>query len=105
MLTYPKNPPLVSPKLRKSAKDRDCTLRLSCCNGRTDTTVLAHLPVPGGRGWGMKVADNMAVFACSACHDAIDGRRRDVEWDANDLVRALAETQAIWIREGLLRVG
>lgn len=104
-MTILKNPPLTSKRLRDSARGQDCTLRLACCNHNPETTVLAHLPVPGFKGVGMKVPDNLSAFACLACHDAIDRRRHDVEWDYRDLLRALGETQAIWIQQGLLRVG
>lgn len=91
-----------SKKLRASARGQDCTLRLpGVCNGNPETTVLAHLPC-GKKGMGMKSPDNMACFACSACHDAIDGRRRDVEVEGADLLRALAETQEHWIGQGLM---
>lgn len=92
-----------SKKLRDSARGRDCTLRIpGTCNGNPETTVLAHLPC-GHRGVGMKSPDNMAVFACSACHDLIDGRARG-ELDWRDVLRALAETQLYWIDRGLLVV-
>lgn len=94
---------VVSKKLRDSARDRCCTLRLAgVCNHQPETTVLAHLPC-GMKGMGMKSPDNMAVFACSACHDVIDGRRGGV-YDAHDLLRALAETQAYWIDKGLMSI-
>ena len=52
---------------------------------------------------GMKSPDNMAIFACAECHAHIDGANR---WDvsAKDYLRALAETQAIWIEQGLILI-
>lgn len=88
-------------KLRKSARDKDCTLRLSCCNGDPATTVLAHLPSKD-KGMGMKVSDAFSCYACSSCHDAIDGRRNDVQYDGHDLLRALYETQRSMINDGLI---
>lgn len=41
------------------------------CNGDAETTVLAHL---NGGGMGMKRPDTSAAWACSSCHDAVDGR-------------------------------
>lgn len=94
---------LVSKKLRASAKGKECTLRLEgiCCFN-PETTVLAHLPC-GQKGAGMKSPDNMAIFACAECHAHIDGANR---WDvsAKDYLRALAETQAIWIEQGLILI-
>ncbi len=60
-----------SKKWRDAAKDQPCTLRLSCCNGNPETTVLAH---PNGAGMALKWDDFMGADSCSSCHDAIDGR-------------------------------
>lgn len=92
---------IISKKLRESARGQDCTLRLAgICNFNPETTVLCHLPC-GQKGMGMKSPDNIACFGCSACHDAIDGRTK-AEYSASDLLRAIAETQLIWIRMGLM---
>lgn len=93
---------VISEKLRKSARGQDCTLRLPGCNHDSSTTVLAHLPC-GHKGMGMKGPDVIAVFSCSACHDVLDGRASG-EVDAHDMLRALAETQLFWIRNGFLKV-
>lgn len=92
-----------SKKLRASARGQDCTLRLpGVCNGNPETTVLAHLPC-GKKGMGMKSPDNMACFACSSCHDLLDGRAKgEIDW--RDVLRALAETQSYWLREGLMTI-
>jgi len=92
-------------KLRKSAKGRECQIRLpGVCNFNNETTVLAHL---GGSGIGMKRSDLAASFACSACHDAVDSRVRvgisneQLElWHLHGMVR----TQEIWEREGLIKI-
>lgn len=41
------------------------------CNYDSQTTVLAHY---GGAGMGRKRPDPIGAWACSRCHDAIDGR-------------------------------
>lgn len=89
-----KSPPLVSPVLRNAARGERCTLRLHGCNGDWSTTVLAHLRFFGWAGVAQKPSDTLAVFACSACHDAIDGRGRvgGAQWEFEDLLRALGET-------------
>lgn len=93
---------VISKKLRDSARDQDCTLRIpGVCNGNPETTILAHLPC-GQKGIGMKSPDNMAVFACCACHDRLDFRIRGGDIDWRDILRALAETQTIWIDKGLM---
>lgn len=93
-----------SQKLRDSARGADCTLRLpGVCSFDPEKTVLAHIPC-GMKGMGMKGPDNMAVFACTPCHDAIDGRAGSVEIDYQDVIRALAETQMRWIETGLIKI-
>lgn len=93
---------VVSKALRDSARGRSCTLRLPGCGHDDGTVVLAHLPC-GQKGVGMKSPDQMAVFACHSCHAQLDGASR---WDipAQDYLRALAETQAAWLREGLMKI-
>lgn len=93
---------VVSKKLRDSARDQTCTLRLQGCGYDDGTVVLAHLPC-GQKGMGMKGPDVIACFACDNCHSIIDGRKRG-EYEAADLLRALAETQVHWIERGLLKV-
>ncbi len=93
---------IVSKTLRDSARGQSCTLRLPGCGHDDGTVVLAHLPC-GQKGVGMKSPDQMAVFACHSCHMQLDGAGR---WDihAKDYLRALAETQGIWIRDGLMKI-
>ena len=95
---------IVSKALRNSARGKNCTLRIpGVCNSNPETTVLAHVPC-GLSGWGMKGPDNISCYACSDCHDAIDGRnfQATAHWDAYDLIRAVSETQTLMIHEGLL---
>lgn len=81
----------------------DCTLRLpGICNFDPATTVLCHIPC-GQKGMGMKGPDTVAAFGCSSCHDVIDGRTPG-EFEARDLLRAVAETHIRLIRMGLLKV-
>lgn len=100
----PKRPPITSPALRSSARGKECTLRLPCCNHDQETTVLAHLRLFGMAGIEEKPDDWCAVFACSACHDAIDRRGGETEglWGYEDLLRALIETLRIQFAEGRL---
>ena len=100
-----KQPPLVSRALRASAQGQPCTVRSPACNGRMDTTVLAHLRVFGVAGLGQKPPDWCAVYACAACHDAMD--RRDAATAGlvghEDMLRALIETQRRMWAAGLIR--
>jgi len=91
--------------LRKEARGRECQVRLPCCNGDPETTVLAHYRLIGISGMGMKSPNEIAAFACSDCHDAID-RRRYLDYERDFVRLAHAEgvfrTQAILIKEGKL---
>ena len=84
--------PAKVPAMRNAARDERCTLRLPCCNGDTATTVLAHLRMFGWAGMAQKPADYKAVFACHACHDALDRRAEDAPWGYDDILRAWGET-------------
>lgn len=92
--------------LRKRAKDRDCMVRLQgICNHNPETTVLAHIRMPGISGMGMKADDLLGAWACSSCHDAID-RRSHTDLD-RDYVRlahleGMARTITILRKEGIV---
>lgn len=61
--------------LRKRARGKPCLVRIPyICNNDSDTVVLAHIRVPGTAGIGQKPCDLAGVYACSDCHDVIDGR-------------------------------
>lgn len=60
-------------KITDSAKQQDCTIRLPGCNFDKETTVFAHLAgIRFGHGWAIKT--KFGAFACSYCHDVVDGR-------------------------------
>ena len=46
------------------------------CNFDPATTVLAHIRASNVAGWGQKPPDLCGVWACSNCHDVLDGRVR-----------------------------
>lgn len=66
--------------LRKLARGQNCQLRLigddgtRICNGDANTVVLCHVRRGGVGGTGVKPPDLCGVYACSSCHDVIDGR-------------------------------
>ena len=65
--------------IRDSARGQACTIQIpGACNHNTETTVLAHYQEPGHGGMGTKPDDSSAVYACSTCHDQLDGR---TPWD------------------------
>ena len=86
--------------LRKSARGKTCQVRLhSICNHNPETTVLAHLRLPGTCGTGTKPHDLIGVRACSSCHDAIgDGR---MEY-APEIIQAWGRTITVYAQEGLI---
>jgi hypothetical protein len=66
---------MSSKSLRTFARGKPCMCRLAgICNFNPETTVLAHIRRAHVAGAGQKPPDMCAVFACSACHDVIDGR-------------------------------
>lgn len=91
-------------KLRKSAKGRECTIRIpGVCNFNPETTVLCHL---GGGGLGMKHPDLLAAFGCSDCHNEVDRRTMVYETDYVKLCffEGMIRTQAIFLSEGLIKI-
>jgi hypothetical protein len=73
-------------KLTRAARGRECQVRVpGVCNGNPETTVLAHFRMSGTRcGVGLKPNDLQGAWACSSCHDAIDGRRK-TEFNSDEL--------------------
>ena len=71
--------------LRKLAKGQPCMIRVAgICNRNPETTVLAHYRLAGTCGTGIKPPDHLGAWACSACHDAVDGRVRST-WSRCEL--------------------
>jgi hypothetical protein len=76
--------------LRQFARGQDCQVRIyGVCNYNPETTVLAHIRLGGVAGMGQKPPDLAGVFACSACHDVLDGRRK------TDLTRVQLESHVL----------
>ncbi len=93
-------------KLRQEAKGKPCQIRIPrVCNGNSETVVLAHINERRllGVGAGMKPHDLFGAWACSACHDAVDGRTSgEYVWRELDkfLADAVFRTQNILLEEG-----
>lgn len=90
--------------LRDLARDQPCRVRLPLiCNGRTDTTVLAHIK----NGWcgSIKPPDIVGVFACFDCHNEIDRRTRRMSQEEVDLAlfRALCEQLAYYAKQRIVK--
>lgn len=95
---------MAKSKIRESARNEDCSLRLGNCSGN-DTVVLAH--IGRNKGVAIKCADYMAVYACYNCHDIIDGRAKS-NFTKDELntekLRALEETLAKLVDKELINV-
>ena len=69
-------------KLRELARGQQCQLRLCeddgtrICNFTPSTVVLCHVRRGGVAGIAQKPVDLCALYACSDCHDCMDGRRK-----------------------------
>ena len=84
-------------KIRKSARNEDCSLRVSgkCQDG--ETVVLCHLN-SNRKGVGMKSPDAISCYGCYWCHLDLDaGLVSDT-----DILRAWKETLGKLLDKGLL---
>ena len=93
--------------LRKEAKGRGCMVRIfGICNHNSETVVLAHIRIAGVSGMGMKSPDLIGAWACSACHDELDGRTRKSDLTRDELRLAhydgMARTIMQLHKEGLV---
>ena len=76
------------------------------CNFNSETVVLAHIRLTGISGMGMKSPDLIGAWACSACHDELDGRTHKSGMTHDELRLAhydgMARTIAQLEKEGLV---
>lgn len=95
--------PFVKGFFRKYAKGKPCLSRIASTCGQhgcasQETTVLAHLTMPGLKGAAMKLPDLLGAWACFTCHGILDGAIRvplDLQIGRNDI--------ALWHHEGVAR--
>lgn len=98
-------------KIRDSARGEDCTVNSPFCNRTPETTVLAHFGEPGEKGMGLKPDDTSAAYACSACHDWLDGRVNPLGLHSSSYektkewywFRAMRRTWKLLIENGVLK--
>ena len=94
-------------KTTESARGESCTARIpGVCNWNPETTVFAHAPSEGsGMAIKSKVADgaDWGAYACSDCHDALDGRTHRLHADdkARFWLDAIFRTQRKLFEKGL----
>ena len=94
-------------KITDSARGQECQIRLiGVCNHNDETTIFAHYCKGGLGGMGKKPSDLFGAYACSSCHDAVDGRTKTPfspdELDA-DFKDAVFRTQNILMAKGLIK--
>jgi hypothetical protein len=90
-----------------SAKDKPCSARIpGVCNHDNSTTVWCHInSMRWGAGRGYKSPNIIGLYACSACHDVIDGR---VKTDHDkDFIKTCAyeghlESLYLMVKEGII---
>ena len=95
-------------KIRKSARGKQCLVRIpGVCNFTPETVIAAHIRIAGTCGIGMKPSDLLTVRACSACHDVIDGRVQKKGLDKREfntyVLEALCRTLVEYEKEGLVK--
>lgn len=90
--------------LRTLARGKPCMCRFpGICNGNPETTVLAHLKRGGWCG-SVKPPDVCGVWACSSCHDAIDGRVKvDRKLLDADILGALCRQLVEYVKLGVVK--
>lgn len=98
---------IVSRKIRSSARDEDCTLNIvGHCLYTTETTVFCHLPDETS-GMGRKSDDISGCYGCHKCHEVIDRRVWDQEFEERRdwyLRRAQTRTMRRLIEKGIVVV-
>ena len=101
--------PIRIKQIRDSARGQPCTIEIpGVCNHDPQTTVLAHYQPPGHGGMGTKPDDSSAAYACSSCHDQLDGRT--TWWDAGSSkdwywFRGMRQTWRLLLENEVLTTG
>lgn len=95
-------------KITESARNKPCQIRIvGVCNHDETTTVFAHYrKLYLGSGIGLKPTDIFGAYACSACHDAVDGRMKTTfskeELDGMHK-EGVFRTQHLLVNQGLIK--
>ena len=99
-------PVIKSKQLRDSARGQECSVSISnVCNFNPETVVMAHIPSPIQ---GYKSSDlGGTVYCCSDCHDVIDRRIINNDFESERdwyLLRAVQITLDQLYRKGIVQV-
>ena len=88
-------------KIRQSARQEACQMRLPTCSGDKDTVVFCHI---NSGGIAQKAPDLFGFFGCYKCHQSYDlgigGYDRD--WLNHQALQAMKRTQEILLEKGLI---
>lgn len=87
--------------LRREAIGRTCQIRLPGC--QSEPVCLCHWRQIDISGMGVKSPDALGAWGCMHCHHIVDTTGRGDESVQLDFARGVFRTQAILIREGLLK--
>jgi len=100
-------------KIRDSARGQECTIQSKWCNYNPETVVFAHYGEPSEKGIGIKPDDTSGAYACSNCHDWLDGRAsyryKGMEDDEDKIIkewywfRGMRRTWKLLIENGVLK--
>lgn len=93
-------------KYTKSAEGQECQIRIpGYCNFNPETTIFAHI---NGAGMGFKHHNIHGAYACSNCHDVVDGRRKHNEFTNDEVelmfLQGVVRTQIIMIEIGIIKI-
>lgn len=98
-----------STAVTQSARNQECTLQIAgfTC-APNETVVLAHIPLPGNHGTGLKPDDLCSCYGCATCHALLDGRMPGLaKWSADWFfyaLRGMARTLRAMYDAGILTI-
>lgn len=92
--------------LRKYAQGKPCMIGSIYCTCNPEETVLAHWR-DSTTGMGKKECDLLGAWACSKCHDLVDGRLYDPNISHNERmelhIEGMIRTQQQLVRDGIIK--
>lgn len=97
--------PIKSPKLRKSANGKSCTMRVPgiCDDSQPGSVVVCHVSTKRSSSMGGKNHDNFSFDGCYSCHQWQEDNRYSHPEAAQWALEAMDETNQRRIAEGLIK--